>query len=332
MALVALLAVFFLPESRPERGKSIDFLSVLLCLLGLFGSIFALKQGLREGFSPLLYGILALGLGAGTIFFTRQKTLANPLLDISLLTSPQTATVWSLNVLGACIALGSFFVMTQFYQLVLHISPLNVGLWTAPAGIIMAVCSLLAPLFMKRMGAKTTLGLGFLTAACGLIIAAFGIEYKDFFMVWGGHLILSLGVGPLGAISTDLFLTAVPSQKAGMASGLSETGFELGGALGIALLGSILSITYTALLQGNTPLTGISASDYHRAGETFPSAFQTVTQLTGQGYGEQARLLLEQATTAYMTGASFALVAGSVLAVMAAILCFMMLKSPPKMS
>lgn len=159
------------------------------------------------------------------------------------------------NTLSLFLIFGTFFLVAQYLQLVLGLSPLRAGLWSVPSSLGFTTGSLVAPALMRRLGPRITMTYGLAVAAIGLLLltqlparGGHGLA-----LTLAGSTLLALGLSPVVTLATDLIVGAVPPEQAGQASGLSETGTELGGALGIALLGSITTAVYRSQLPDALP-------------------------------------------------------------------------------
>jgi MFS transporter, DHA2 family, multidrug resistance protein len=146
------------------------------------------------------------------------------------------------------------FFLSQYFQNVLGYSPLQAGLRELPLGIAgMAVIVVIGPV-VRLLGAGRAIALGLLVSAAGLAIVGFSAEYAAIAVAL---VIIGAGVGLALTLTTDAVVSAVPADKAGAASAVSETAYELGAALGIAVLGTVLSAwartgTFTEAMQGTS--------------------------------------------------------------------------------
>ena len=207
----------------------------------------------QGGIAWLTVGPILLGLVAGVIFVRRQLRLAEPMIDVRLFRHTAFSVALSINFLGVFVSVGYFLFVAQYLQLVLSLSPLQSGLWSLPSAAGFIVGSQLAPLIGRQVRPAIVIGSGLGTPAVGLVVLL-GVEPS------GGlaplvisSLAMSLGLAPVLALTTDLIVGSVPPERAGAASGLSETCAELGGALGIAILGSIGVAVYRNVLAADLP-------------------------------------------------------------------------------
>ena len=174
-------------------------------------------------------------------FLRRQATLADPLIDLKLFRSLSFNAALGINVLGIFFMFGSFIFMAQYFQLVAGLTPLEAGLWSVPSAVVFTAVSFATPMLVSRMRPAYLLAAGMLVSAFGFLLLS---QMTTLIGVVGASLIFSAGFTPVIALTTGLIVGAVPPEKTGAASALSETAAELGGALGIAVLGSLGTFIY----------------------------------------------------------------------------------------
>lgn len=232
MLLLLVVGPRVLPEVKAERPGRLDLISAALSLAAVLGAIFGMKQ-FAHGAQGAPW--LALGVIAGWLFVRRQQRLADPFLDLAMVRHPKVATGLIVNILGIFVVFGIYVFITQDLQLVRGMSALEAGVWMLPSSIGFIVGSLMAPRIRAR--AETVIAMGLLLSALGLMMVVHANLPIGLFL-------FSLGLGPVPSLATDLVVGGAPADRAGAAAALSETGSELGGALGIALLGSLGAALY----------------------------------------------------------------------------------------
>jgi MFS transporter, DHA2 family, multidrug resistance protein len=193
--------------------------------------IYGIKR-IAEGEQVLLaVTAMVLGSAIGIVFGRRQRMLADPLIDLSLFRSPAFTASLLINVLGFFVAFGTFLFIAQYLQLVLGMSPLRAGLWTAPSGVAFIAGSMLAPVLARRMAPTRVIACGFAVAAVGFAVLTQIGRSDGPSVVVSAYVILSLGLAPVFTMATDVIVGLAPPERAGMAAALSETSTEFGGAL-----------------------------------------------------------------------------------------------------
>ncbi|HZS60342.1 MAG TPA: MFS transporter [Gemmatimonadaceae bacterium] len=320
MALLLILGPRLLPEHRSDKPGRLDVLSAVLTLATVLPVIFAIKQ-LAEGREPRVAGLAAAaGIICGGIFVRRQLTLDDPLLDLRLFRLPALSVALTINALDFLVGFGILVIVAQYLQLVLGLSPLAAGLWGVPPGLGFVVGSLLTSALLKKLRPAYVLGGGLILGAVGLAVMAYAIGAHSIILITLGNTLFAVGSAPGTAIVADFVVSSAPEDQAGAASALSETCTEFGGALGIALLGSLATFLYRHTLAAALPAS-------------IPAA-ATETALRGLGAARAAAealssgpALLEAARHAYTSAAGAALLASAAISVLTAILAVTMFKS-----
>lgn len=249
MVLVLIAAPLLLPEYKdPNAGKP-DVMSAGLSLTAVLAVVFGLKRIAETGPSVLAAISVVLGLLLAWTFVRRQRTLADPLIDLALFRSRTFSTALGINLLGCLVIFGTFLFIAQYLQLVLGLSPLQAGLWQLPSAVAVTVGSMASPWFVSR-------GRPSYVVAGGVGLMAIGMAMLSQ-VAWGGLpllvsacIVMSIGLGPTFVLTSDLILNAAPPERAGGAGAISETGSEFGGVMGIAILGSLGVAIYQSLAPG----------------------------------------------------------------------------------
>jgi MFS transporter, DHA2 family, multidrug resistance protein len=321
MALLLLLGPTLLPEFRDPDAGRLDLVSADMSLAAVLAAIYGLKRIAQSGlgWEPVIF-VLA-GLAIGFAFARRQRRLANPLIDLGLFWVPAFSASLLVNTLGIFVVAGMFLFIAQYLQLVLGFSPLVAGLWSLPsAGGLIAGSLLAAPLARRVSPAKAVVG--------GLALAAVGLggltqvgETSGFAIVVGCSVVFSLGIAAVVPLTTDIIVGSAPPEKAGATSGISETGTELGGALGIALLGSLGVAIYRNKVADTLP-TGLPPGATETARDTLGGAVGVADHLPGPLGLE----LLDAAREAFVLALQLTAAASAALAVGTAVIVLVLLR------
>jgi DHA2 family multidrug resistance protein-like MFS transporter len=321
--MLALLAVGprLLPEFRDPDAGRLDLVSAGLSVVAVLAVIYGLKDIAENGLGSVPLLAMLVGLAVGIAFVRRQQTLRNPLIDLHLFRSRRFSASLAANTLSLAITFGIFLFIAQYLQLVLGYSPLEAGLWTVPSSGGFIAGSLLAPVLVRIVRPAYVVAGGLLVAAAGLSLLAQVQPDSSVALVVAGSVIVALGVAPPVTLGTDLVVGCVPPERAGVASGISETGAELGGALGIAVLGSIGVAVYRNQIDDAVP-AGVSPEASETAKDTLGGATEAVQDLPGQ----LGQPLLVAAQEAFTQGFQVAAVVGAALAVATAVLAALMLR------
>jgi MFS transporter, DHA2 family, multidrug resistance protein len=217
---------------------------VILSLASVLPIIFGLKQMAAYGYQILWLLPMICGLGFGWLFWRRQHRIDHPLIDFELFTSSRFNIALVANLAGIFFIFAIFMFENQFMQLVLGLKPLQAGLWMILPSLIFCVMSLYSYKVTTVIGPEKTViwGLGiYALAAAAMAWAAWG---QSLYGVLASSMLMAVGFVPVVLTTTNLIVSAAPPERAGSASAISETSAEFGGALGIALLGSVLTVIY----------------------------------------------------------------------------------------
>ncbi|MFJ6898859.1 MFS transporter [Streptomyces hokutonensis] len=300
MALLLLIGPFLLPESKNPAPGRFDWPSVPLSLAAVLPVIYGLKEIPSEGWHVQYVVSITVGLLFATLFVHRQRTAASPMIDPALFRGRGFAPSVVLNLVSAFGMMGSAFFTTQYLQSVLGKSAMEAALWALlPSVPIGAAAPLATALVQKGVDRAYVVASGFAIAACGYgMLAVTGTDSLWFALAAAG--VLASGIVMVMSQIMDLAMGSAPVEKAGVASSLMETGAEFGGALGMAVLGSIGTAVYRH---------GIPASAPAPAHETLGGALAVARRLPGHT-GDALTATARQAFTDGMHGAA---IAGAVL-------------------
>jgi MFS transporter, DHA2 family, multidrug resistance protein len=323
MALLLLLGPRVLPEFHAQDAGRLDLPSAALLLVAVLAVVFGIKQTAQNGTSWLAISCILGGLAVGVAFARRQLRLADPMLDLALFRVPAFNAALATNLLGIFIAVGYFLFVAQYLQLVLGLSPLRAGLWSLPSAGGFIVGSNLAPRILRRVRPAYVIGAGLALAAVGLgvLTRVGGSADADLAVLASASLVVSLGLAPVFTATTDLIVSSAPPERAGAASGISETGTELGGALGIAILGSIGVAIYRGQLATTLPV-GIPSQAGAAARDTLGGAVSVAQQLPA----DVGTALLASAREAFTMGLQVTAAISAAIAVGIAVLATVVLR------
>ena len=250
MVLLLIVGPFLLPEHRTAKPGSIDFPSALMSLVAVLSLIYGLKQAAEYGFNAEAILTIGLGVAMGLLFVRRQAMLAEPLVDLRLFASRVFSLSLTINATAIFFMFGAFVFTAQYLQLVAGLSPLEAGLWSLPAAVAFSAVSPFTARLVARFSADRVMAGGLAMSTVGFVLLALAWNVPSVVLA---NIVLAVGFTPVIALTTGYIVGAVPVEKAGVASALSETGAELGGALGIAVLGSLLTVIYRSRMHGAVP-------------------------------------------------------------------------------
>ncbi|HJZ49610.1 MAG TPA: MFS transporter, partial [Roseiflexaceae bacterium] len=320
MALLLALGPLLLPEYRDPSAGRLDLISAALSLGAVLLVIYGLKQIAQDGLGGLPALSILAGVAFGIVFVRRQRTLADPLIDLRLFRLPAFSASLVTYTLGVFVAFGAFLFIAQYLQLVVGLSPLQAGLWSVPGAVTSIVGSNVAPVLVRRLRPAFVVAGGLALAAIGFALLS-QIGVSSLALVVVGWVIMSLGFGLTFTVSTDLVVGSAPAERAGAASAITETGAELGGALGIAVLGSLGMAVYRSQLLSALP-AGVPPEAADAARDTLGG----VVALAGQLPGQVGTALLGVARGAFVEGLQLTAIIGAVVMAGLAILAVVLLR------
>jgi predicted MFS family arabinose efflux permease len=245
--LAAPLGLRWLPESRRPGAPPLDLPGVALSTIALTGIVFALIEGVDTGWtSPVVLCAGAAGIAAGVAFFAVELGRAQPLFDVRVLARPRVA-VGAFAILASYIAtLGMLFLLPQYVQYVQDQSALTSGLELVPFGLGLGVLAPVSGRLVPRYGARVVLLVGLLTAATGFVPLLFLSANSSPALVMLGTGIVGCGMGLTFPPATAVIMNDVGLEKAGDGAAVNQLARQVGGALGVAIVGSVFAAIYAA--------------------------------------------------------------------------------------
>lgn len=320
MVVLLVFGPVLLPEYREPDAGRIDLPSAALSLAAVLTTIYGLKRIAEHGVAWSPAFCIATGLAITWLFFRRQFRLPVPMIDLQLFRTPAFAAALATYALGSFVYIGSFVFVAQYMQLVLGLGALEAGLWSLPFPAAFIVGSIVTPLIARRVRPAPLMIAGLALAAVGFVMLSRIDESSTPANLAAVCCTYTLGLAPVFILTINLIVGSAPPEQAGAASGISETGSEFGGALGIALLGSIGTAIYrvamASAVQPGNPLGG--------AAPTLVAAVEATRRIGG----ELGSTLLEMSRAAFVQGMQAAAIVSAVTTAFAAILVARWLWAP----
>ncbi|WP_078075263.1 MFS transporter [Streptomyces niveus] len=338
MALLLVLVPFLVPESRTDSGaegvgngardgvrEPFDLVSAALSLAALLTVIYGIKEWARHGFATVPALAVVVGLALGYVFVRRQKRLANPLIDLELLGRRAFGGPVFANVLAMFATVGMAVFLTQYLQSVQGLKPFEAALWSlVPAsGVIVAAPT--AAILAQRVDRAYVMGGGFVVAAAGFSwLTQIRTDSPLWFCLSAGALYVG-GLVAAMTLANELAIGAAPPERAGSAAAVLESGQELGGALGMAVLGSVGAAVYSRDMADALPAdvtAALPGGEADAVRETLGGAAAAAARLPA----EAGDSVLEVARDAFSHGMGLASVGAAVVMVVAALFSFVALR------
>jgi len=251
ICLLAIIAGrFFVPTTRRDPDSALDPFGALFSILGLAGLLFAIIEVPDRGISdPTVLISFAVGMVFLGAFGWWETHSDHPMLDLHFFQNPRFSAASATITLTFFALYGSTFLLTQYFQFVLGYSPFKAGVLTAPVAIGIMATAPQAPKLVERIGTKRVVVMGLLIVATGLFL--YSVEPVMSSFVGGGavRLMFGVGMGFIMAPATESIMGSLPKAKAGVGSAVNDTTRQAGGALGVAVIGSVFAATYHRVID-----------------------------------------------------------------------------------
>ena len=308
---VGLVMVFLLvPNSRDPQAPPIDFLGVVLSVFGLFAFFYFLVQAPNLHLTNYKV-LIALGCAAvllGTFVFWELRR-EHPLLDVRLF-KKKAFTVGVLSIAIAFFALfGLLFQLTLYLQAVQGYSPLSAGFALVPAAAVLFVAAPLAPRVAERMGNRWLVSARMIILAAGIITYMFTSTTTGYGIIFLGMVLSAMGIAFIQPPSSNAVMSSAPLTQTGMASAANSAIRQVGGSMGVALVGGIAALVYGNQLVASGALNGLSSSAAQTARESISGAIEVAQQI-----GPAGSSLITAANEAFVKGFHAAMLMTAIIA------------------
>ncbi len=313
------LAPLLVPESRDPHPGRIDPLSIALSMLAMVPFVYAIKEVAVHGFGPLPVILAVTGVLFGILFVRRQLAADQPMLDMRLFSRGTFSGALLVNLLSVIALVGFLYFVAQHLQLIVGLSPMNAGLALVPGMVAMIISGLLVVPVARRVSARIVVPVALVFSIVAYLLVPLAVGDGALALLIGAFTLLGIGIGAAETVSNDLILASAPPAKAGAASAVSETAYELGAVLGTAVLGGILTAAYRS---GIVLPAGVTGGDADAARETLAGAMTVADRLDPA----TAEALRTAAAHAFDAGVGITAVIGAVLVGIAAVIAATTLK------
>ena len=308
IALIALVAGFFLiPTSKDPNQGDLDPLGAILSIIGLGGLLFGIIEGPSEGWTdPKVIGAFLIGVIAVGAFVMWELHTDHPMLDMHFFQNPRFTAANSAITLTFFAMFGSMLLITQYWQFVHGYSPLGAGVRMVPFAITMMLVAPMSARVVERFGTKRVVTAGLLTVTAALIALSFITRTTPYSVTIVLFCLMSAGMGMVMAPATESVMGSLPREKAGVGSAVNDTTRQMGGALGVAIIGSVASSIYASDVSALADRFGVSGENLANAKSSLGGALATA-----QGLGDRAGGFLIDAKDAFVHSMSIGLRLGS---------------------
>jgi DHA2 family multidrug resistance protein-like MFS transporter len=292
-SLFVLAAVaIYAPRSRDDDSTPLDPFGALFSLLGVGALLYGIIEGPAQGWGHgAVVGAFVLAAVMSATFVWWELRTEHPMLPMPYFRDRGFTTGSGVIAFGFLVMFGFFFLITQYFQFVKGWSPLRAGVATLPFAVTMVVVSPRTDALVRRLGMNRVIAGGFGSMALGFVVLALMAPSTSYLLIVVGLVMLSAGMALTIAPATGAIMSAVPLNKAGVGSAVNDTTRELGGALGIAVLGSIVASSYRSRFDAG----GLPGEAAGVAEESIGGAIRVASRLGGA----QGAELLDRAGTAF---------------------------------
>ena len=310
-----------IPESRDPAPGRIDLMSTMLSLAAMGPIVFGIKAIATDGVDVAGVTALVVGLACAVWFVRRQLSTDSPMLDVRLFGQGSFGGAVLVNLFSVIALVGFLYFVSQHLQLIAGLSPVAAGLALLPGLIAMIIAGLAVVPVARRVRPRVLVPIALLLSAAGYLVIALSTSAGSIAPIILAFVLLGVGIGAAETVSNELILSSAPPAKAGAASAVSETAYELGAVLGTALLGSIIAAHYRAVIELPAAL---SSGQADAARETLAGAVAVSAELPGAVGAEIAA----SAALAFDGGVTVTSFIGVGLMVAAAIVAAITLRNP----
>lgn len=293
IGLVALaLGAFVIPTSRDPGHGRLDPFGSMLSIVGLATLLFGIIEGPAKGWTdPMVLGAFAAGLGLLVAFVAWELHTDHPMLDMRFFKNARFTAANSAVTLTFFAMFGSMFLMTQYWQFVHGYSPLEAGVRVVPHALTLMVVAPMSARAVERFGTKRVMTGGLVTVSLGIGLLSTIGRTTPYLLVITMFCLMGAGVAMTMAPATESVMGSLPPEKAGVGSAVNDTTRQVGGALGIAVIGSAVSSVYGGRIADLATRFGLDASALHEARSSLGGALREAGTLgpDGPAFADSAR-------------------------------------------
>jgi EmrB/QacA subfamily drug resistance transporter len=314
VVLVMLVAVLALvPESRDPGATPLDVPGAVLCTVSVAALVYVFVEAPVAGWLTfeILVAMAVFGVGA-VAFVWWERRIDRPMLDVRLFRRASFTAPAVLITVGNLAVYGAQFLIPQYLQIVEDMAPLEVGLSISVTALTWSVFAFIAPRFVAAWGAKRVMVGGLLLVVVGLSVVATMGWLPDVVAVLVGLALVGTGMGLGTTPATSMLIGALPPEKAGVGSAMNDLTREVGGAVGVAVLGSVVAFWYRPEVAAVPDLSAVQTAEAQ-------SSIDAALTL-GRSLGDAGVALIDTAGDAFLDGIRLALVVAAVAVALTAVL------------
>lgn len=328
--LVALAATAVLvPNSKDPDAPPLDFLGAVLSVLSLLALLYAIIEGPSRGWTePLVIGGFIAGAVLLTAFALWELHTPNPMLDVTFFKNPRFSAASIAVTLVFFAMFGTLFFLSQYLQFVLGYSPLDAGIRFLPVAAVLVVAAPLSSLLVRWFGTKAVVTAGLVLVAAGMLIMSTVTVTSGYGLVAIVLIVIGAGMAIAMAPATDSIMGSLPPEHAGVGSAVNDTTREVGGALGVAVLGSITAGVYRSQIT-REPIYKLVAAQSPAGASAIRDSVGAAAEVAHRVPAAAARLLGEATDRAFVHALDRTVLVGAAIALLGALVALVWLPSRP---
>ncbi len=317
-AIALTAGYFFVAESKDPSAPRLDPLGAVLSIVGLGSLLFGIIEGPDKGWSSpevtLAFGVGVVGL---TAFILWEKHTDHPMLDMSFFKNPRFTAANMAVTLTFFALFGSLFLMTQYWQLVHGYSPLQAGVRLVPYAMTMMITAPLSARLVERMGTKRVVTMGLSIISAAMIVLSTIHTDSSYPRVIINMCFMAFGMALTMAPATESVMGSLPRSKAGVGSAVNDTTRQMGGALGVAIIGSLVASVYASGIDEVAGRFGLGGVVLGEARGSLGAALKV-----SQGLGPNGETFARAAKDSFVSGLSQGLLLGAAVVAIAAFVAY----------
>ncbi len=281
VAAVAIVGgILFVPTSRDPAAPKVDVPGLILSSIGVTVLIYTVIESPQWGWGSARtvagFGVAAIVLAA---FARWEWRSSHPMLDVSVFANRRFSGGSLAVTAGFLTLFGFIFVITQYFQFIKSYSAFETGVRLLPVAISIAVASVLGPRVVERVGSTAVVASGLAIFAAGLAWASTADAATPYLQIAGQMLLLGGGLGLTTAPATEAIMGSLSTDKAGIGSAVNDTTRELGGTLGVAIVGSVFASVYSRRIESASALTALPGDIRSTMEHSTAAAYKVIGQL-----------------------------------------------------
>ena len=327
---VALIAGGVLvPNSRDPHAPRLDLVGTVLSVTMLFALLYGIIEGPTRGWTdPLIVAAFVVGSALLVAFALWELHSDHPMLDVAFFKNPRFSAASIAVTLVFFAMFGSLFFLSQYLQFVLGYDPLQSGVRLLPIAAALVVAAPLSPLLVARVGTKIVVTAGLVIVAIGMWLLSYARVDSGYGLVAGVLALLGVGMAIAMAPATDSIMGSLPPEKAGVGSAVNDTTREIGGALGVAILGSITASSYRSQIT-SSPVYAVAAKQSHAAAAALHDSVGSAAALAAHLPASSAKYVITAANAAFVHALDHTVVVGAIVALLGAAVAAIFLPARP---